>query len=347
MSSRFAGVCRCLAISVGVLVLAGCTGEQAALNPAGAQAWRISKLWGLYIWICAVVYALTLTVIIGGVALRRRRNSGDPEHPTTSPDPRRDRRYGIVVAAAVAVAAVLLFVMMFADFFSGRAIASLSGDTSAITIRVTGHQWWWEALYDDAVTSNTFTTANELHIPVGRTIRFELRSADVIHSFWVPRLHGKKDMIPGHNTATYLKADKPGVYFGQCAEFCGFQHAQMRLVVVAQPWEEYEAWRTAAIRPAPEPVFENQKRGRDVFLASSCVLCHTIAGTPAGGRIGPNLTHVASRKLLASNSIPNMPGHLAGWIIDPQRVKPGVRMPQNNLASEDLRALLEYLEMLK
>ncbi|MEA2734381.1 MAG: cytochrome c oxidase subunit [Humisphaera sp.] len=331
------------------LLAVGCTGEQAALNPAGAQSGRITSLWWLICWTCVAVYVLTIGAIVIGVVRKRRRadEPDTPAPPTTRPDPAREHRTRIIVAAAVGVTVVILFVFMFSDFTTGRALASLAGDKSALTIKITGHQWWWEARYEDSTTSNTFTTANEIHIPVGRTIEFQLESADVIHSFWVPRLHGKKDMIPGHSTRTYLKADKPGVYYGQCAEFCGHQHANMRLVVIAQPHEEFESWRTAQIRPAGEPPFENLKRGRDVFLKNSCVMCHTIRGTTAGGRLGPDLTHVGSRKLLASNIIPNKPGHLAGWILDPQKIKPGVRMPQNALDPHDLRALLEFLESLK
>ncbi len=336
-------------VTVVAVALTGCTGDQAALNPAGAQAWRISGLWSLFCWTCAAVYVITMAVILIGV-IRRRRRADEPDAPAppeTKTDPAREHRTGIIVAAALGLTIVILFVFMLSDFTTGRALASLSGDKTALTIRLTGHQWWWEARYEDAVTSNTFTTANEIHIPVGRTIEFQLESADVIHSFWVPRLHGKKDMIPGHSTKLFLKADKPGIYYGQCAEFCGHQHANMRLVVVAQPHEEFEAWRTAQIRPAGEPPYDNLKRGRDVFLKNSCVMCHTIRGTIAGGRVGPDLTHVGSRKLLAANTIPNKPGHLAGWILDPQKIKPGVRMPQNALDPHDLRALLEFLESLK
>ena len=331
------------------MLATGCTTDSSAFNPAGPQAGRITSLWWLFCWTCVAVYVLTMaTIVIGVIRKRRRADEPDaPAPPTTKPDPAREHRATIIVAAALALTIVILFVFMFGDFFTGRALASLSGDKSAMTIRLTGHQWWWEARYEDAVTSNTFTTANEIHIPVGRTIQFQLESADVIHSFWVPRLHGKKDMIPGHSTKLYLKADKPGVYYGQCAEFCGHQHANMRIVVVAQPHEEFEAWRTAQIRPAGEPPYPNLKHGRDVFMQNSCAMCHTIRGTTAGGRVGPDLTHVGSRQLLASNTIPNKPGHLAGWILDPQKIKPGVRMPQNAVDPHDLRALLEFLESLK
>jgi cytochrome c oxidase subunit 2 len=322
-----------------------------ALEPAGAQAARIASLWWLFAMTCLAVYLITLAVIFWGVAVRARRgHHGDPaapEPPETKVDPKREHRVALVVGGGVAVTIVILFVFMFSDYFTGRALASLAGDTNALTIRVTGHQWWWELRYEDAVTSNTFTTANEIHIPVGRTIRLQLQSADVIHSFWIPQLDGKKDLFTDHATELFLKADKPGTFEGRCAEYCGAQHAHMRLVVVAQPSDEFEAWRLAQIRPAGEPVFETQRHGRDVFLQHTCVMCHTIRGTEAHGRLGPDLTHVGSRNMIAGNSIPNRPGHLAGWIMDPQKIKPGVRMPQNALDPYELRTLLEYLENLK
>jgi cytochrome c oxidase subunit 2 len=178
-------------------------------------------------------------------------------------------------------------------------------------------------------------------------VKIFLQSADVIHSFWVPNLHGKRDLIPNHATEIWLQADKPGTYNGQCAEFCGYEHAKMRLTVTAEKPAEFEAWLFAARQIPPEPSTEILKRGKQVFLSSQCVMCHTITGTRAGGRLGPDLTHVGSRRTLAAGSLPNMPGHLAGWIIDPQQIKPGARMPQNNIKPQDLRALLEYLESLK
>jgi cytochrome c oxidase subunit 2 len=178
-------------------------------------------------------------------------------------------------------------------------------------------------------------------------VKFELQSNDVIHSFWVPNLHGKKDVVPGHPISTWLEADRTGEFYGQCAEFCGHQHANMRLLVVVEPQEQFDAWLAAQRLPAPDPVYEQQVRGQQVFMANACVMCHTIGGTTAGGRVGPNLTHVAGRKILAAGALPNTPGHLAGWVIDPQKIKPGTRMPQNNLSPADLRALLEYLQTLK
>jgi cytochrome c oxidase subunit II len=169
----------------------------------------------------------------------------------------------------------------------------------------------------------------------------------VIHSFWVPNLHGKKDVIPGQVNTLRLQADRPGVFRGQCAEFCGFQHANMALYVIAEPEDQFARWQEQQRRPAPEPTTDQQRKGREVFLAGSCVLCHAIAGTSAGGVTGPNLTHVASRLSLAAGTLPNTRGHLAGWIIDPQLRKPGNNMPPNLLRGDELQALLSYLETLR
>jgi cytochrome c oxidase subunit II len=215
-------------------------------------------------------------------------------------------------------------------------------------VRITGHQWWWEVQYPDAVPSNTFTTANEVHIPVGKLVKFEIRSMDVIHSFWVPNLHGKKDMIPGHDTSLWIKPDRVGTFVGECAEFCGLQHAKMRFTVVVDPPEQYAAWLEAQRKPAANPQTTEQEEGRQVFMTRGrCFMCHSVVGTPAMSRLGPDLTHIASRPTIAAGTLPNTPGHLAGWIVDPQGIKPGSRMSQNPLAPADLQNLLAYLKSLK
>jgi cytochrome c oxidase subunit 2 len=192
-----------------------------------------------------------------------------------------------------------------------------------------------------------FTTANEIHVPVGRPVSLELRAQDVIHSFWVPNLAGKKDLLPGYVQSAWFRADRAGTYRGQCAEFCGAQHAKMGLVVIADPPARYEAWASQSRKPASPPVDAVQRQGEVVFLSGSCAMCHTIAGTRAGSRTGPDLTHVGSRLTLAAGTLPNTPENLARWITDPQRVKPGTRMPATQLPPRDLAALVMYLEALK
>jgi cytochrome c oxidase subunit 2 len=207
---------------------------------------------------------------------------------------------------------------------------------------VVGHQWWWEFQYPEL----GFVTANELHVPVGRRVELRLTSTDVIHSFWVPELQGKTDLIPGRENVAWIEADRPGVYGGQCAEYCGIQHTHMGLLVVAQPEAEYEQWAAGQRAPAVTPADSTTDRGRETFLRA-CALCHTVRGTPAGGRLGPDLTHLASRRTLAAGLLPNTAGHLGGWISNPQALKPGTRMPRVPLSRDEFRLLHQYLLTLR
>lgn len=249
------------------------------------------------------------------------------------------------VIAAVAVTAVILVGMTLLSFFSNRTLAGIAGE-DPMMVRVTGRQWWWEIRYEDGQPSNIVTTANELHIPVGEPVRLMLVSNDVIHSFWVPSLAGKLDLIPGQQNVLDLKADKPGIYRGQCAEFCGMQHAHMGIVVIAQAREEFDAWRQAQLQPAREPQGDEQRKGHDLFMSRPCVMCHKISGTKAGGTVAPDLTHLASRTSLAADTLKMSRGNLAAWIIDPQGIKPGAHMPVMDLSGDELNAVLAYLESL-
>jgi cytochrome c oxidase subunit 2 len=253
-------------------------------------------------------------------------------------------RQGVIWA--VSISSALLVVLIVASVFTDRALAQLSLD-EALKIEVTAHQYWWEARYDNPQSANIFTTANELHIPVGAPVIVTLRSSDVIHSFWVPNLQGKKDLIPGHTATIQLRADRAGAFRGQCAEFCGMQHANMAFLVLAEPPKQFREWTEHQRSPSATPVDEEQRRGREVFMRSNCAQCHSIAGTPATGRIGPDLTHLASRKTIAAGMLPNTKGHLAGWVVDPQQIKPGNGMPTTALTASDLNALLAYLGVLQ
>jgi cytochrome c oxidase subunit II len=216
-----------------------------------------------------------------------------------------------------------------------------------VTLRLTGHQWWWEVTYEDPQPSRSFTTANEIHLPVGVPVRLRLGSGDVIHSFWVPNLAGKMDLITGRETELRFTPERVGSYRGQCAEFCGWQHAHMGLLVVVEPRETFEAWREAQIAPAALPENDERRRGEEVFLASPCVMCHTVRGTPAGGRTGPDLTHLASRQSIAAGTLPLTRGSLAAWIVDPQAIKPGVHMPVVPLEPGEVDPLAAYLAGLR
>jgi cytochrome c oxidase subunit 2 len=333
---------RAIAAILSLSLLAGCAGNQSALDPAGPQAQRIEDLWWLYFAVCTTVYVASVGLVLGAI-WRKARARRLP--PIKSPPPPEERRLARVVVGAVSATVLTLVVLMVVEFATARSLHPPVG-LEDLTIRVTGHQWWWEVRYQDPVPSQLVTTANEIHIPVGKLVQFELQSTDVIHSFWVPNLQGKRDMIPGQTSRVFLKAAKPGTYRGQCAEFCGLEHAFMRFVLVAEPEAEFLAWLDRQRQSAASPTTDSQRRGMQVFLGTTCLMCHTIQGTPAQSRVGPDLTHVGGRVLIGG-ILPNARGHLAGWVIDPQRIKPGVRMPMNLVRPDDVEPLIDYLESLK
>jgi cytochrome c oxidase subunit II len=315
-------------------------GAHSVHDPASPQATQIDQLGRAMYLTAAVVFVLVVAALLWS-ALHRRRKDDPPPEPQRS-----QRSMSISVLVATGATIVILFVFLVLDVSVGRTITMNPG-SDALQIRVTGHRWWWEVHYRDSLPQNWATTANEIHVPVGRPVVFELRSADVIHSFWPPNLNGKRDLIPGNENSIWFKADTAGIYRGQCAEFCGFQHAKMAFLIVAEPPDSFNAWLQRQRDTARTPTDSVARRGQEVFLASSCVMCHAIAGTPAGSRIGPDLTHLASRRTIAAGTLPNTRGNLGGWIVNPQTIKPGVLMPPNRLGSEDLQALLTYLETLK
>lgn len=214
-----------------------------------------------------------------------------------------------------------------------------------LTLDINGRQWWWRVRYESDEPGRVFVTANELHIPVGEPVRIKLSSLDVIHSFWVPALAGKTDTVPGQINTTWIEADAPGVYFGQCAEFCGAQHAHMGLRIVAEPRDKFEAWLREQIAPAAQPNDAVAAAGQETF-ARRCAACHAVRGTKAGGILGPDLSHLASRATLAAGTIPNTAGHLSAWIADPQHFKPGTRMPAVPLTGSELEQVRAYLATL-
>jgi cytochrome c oxidase subunit II len=313
--------------------------SHSVLNPSSPQTRLIDRLWDAMYLVSAAVFVLVVLALLLG-AFRRRGG----EAPET--DPGRERTLTTAVSVATALTVLILFGFLVYDVAVGRQLTRGFGK-DALQVRVVGHQWWWELQYRDSVAHNWFTTANELHIPVGRPVVLELLSTDVIHSFWPPTISQKRDLIPGKDNSLWLQADTPGVYRGQCAEYCGQQHAKMGFLVIAQRPDSFASWLARQRDTALTPTTELARRGQEVFLASSCVMCHAIAGTPAGSRVGPDLTHLASRRTIAAGTLPNSRGNLAGWIIDPQKIKPGTRMPPNQLKPADLQALLEYLETLK
>lgn len=311
-----------------------------SLAPKGPGATQIANLWWLMLGLGTSVYLLVAALLLGGL-LRRRSQANSASATLLSPLPARTRNIWLI-GGGVILPSLVLMVVFGATVWVMRATANTM-PPNALVIEVTGHQWWWSVRYPE----QQFTTANELHIPVGRPVAIKLTSADVIHSFWVAELHGKLDLMPGHTNTLVLQADQPGEFRGLCAEFCGLQHAKMMFVVVAEPPEQFAAWLQNEQQPAAEPTDALAIDGKQVFLASKCVQCHAVSGTPAVADVGPDLTHLASRRTLAAALLPNTRGHLAGWIVNPQHLKPGNEMPNSDLAGQDLQALLAYLEGLK
>jgi len=311
---------------------------QSALSPAGTQAQRIEALWWLMFWVTGIVTVIVLTVLAVAIVRGRRRES----RLDTAMDPRLLR----YIAWSTGATVVVLFGLLVSSILTGRAMAS-QRRADALIVEVTANQWWWNVEYQHPEPEQRVRTANELHLPIGRTVMIKLLASDVIHSFWVPSLHGKLDAVPGHSAELFLQIDKPGVYRGQCAEYCGVQHAHMAFVVVAEEPEAFEQWIQAQRRTATEPQTDQQRHGRQLVQAGTCAMCHSIRGTAAGARRAPDLTHLATRATLAAGTLPFSREHLTRWLEDPHRFKPGTRMPKIALSAEDRDAIVAYLEQLK
>ncbi|WP_405023137.1 cytochrome c oxidase subunit II [Mesorhizobium sp. P13.3] len=324
-----------------VLSLQGCAGWQSALDPKGPAASELAWLIWFFIGLCSVVWVLVMIALAAPLLMRPPRRT-EPLMLHASADHRKLR----VVVIAVGLTAATLVGLTLLSFLANRTLAAI-GSNAALTIRVTGHQWWWEVRYEDATPSRILTTANEIHIPAGEPVRLLLTSTDVIHSFWIPSLAGKLDLIPGHMNVLDIKADKPGTYRGQCAEFCGAQHANMGTFIIAEPRAKFDAWWNDQLQPAAAPTGDEAKAGANLFLKRPCVMCHKIGGTPAGGTVAPDLTHIASRQTLAAGTLRMSRGNLAAWIADPQGIKPGSHMPVVELNGDELNAIVAYLEGLK
>ncbi len=321
-------------------LVGACSGQQSALDPQGPEAQRLADLIWLFVAVGAVVWLLVMIALFAGIARRR----GDRPDPLTT-EPARERRIGRVIAGCVGATAIVVIALTVFSYSAQRGLSAPVGD--AVSIRVTGHQWWWQVRYEDASPARIFTSANEIHIPVDRPVAVTLDTADVIHSFWIPSLAGKTDQISGHRNEMRFTATRAGIYRGQCAEFCGRQHAKMAFFVIAAPPDAYAAWREHQLAPAESPKDAVRAAGLRVFLSRSCVACHTIRGTTAGGQAGPDLTHLASRRTIAAGTLPMTPGHLAAWIVDPQHTKPGAQMPADPLPAADHSAHVAYLAGLR
>ena len=311
-----------------------------ALAPAGPQAARLAQVFWAFFAVCTVVYVVVVALLLFGV-LR--------PGPAAVHEPARMR----LVALGGVLTALTLVVLLVISIHGGHQLNPMPGAQDPakdpLIVRVIGRQWWWELRYPGQAPDQEVVTANELHVPVGRPVLLQLVSRDVIHSFWVPELHGKRDLIPGHDSTTYIQADRPGVFRGQCAEFCGAQHAQMGFLVIAEPEQAFQTWLEQQRRPAPAQgiLGAEAQRGQQLFLRGTCVMCHRVAGTTAGATMGPDLTHVASRTTLAAATLPNLREHLRRWVTDAQAVKPGSHMPPTPLSATDQDSLVTFLEALR
>lgn len=314
-------------------VVTGCRLEstQSAVHPAAEAAREIATLGWIMGGMLAVSFLLVMALVWIAVHRAPSAERNEPAHIR--------RRTGVlVIAGGIALPGFILVAMLFASLHTALALRK---PLEGIRIQVTGHQWWWDVRYPET----GIVIANELYLPADEPAVIELRAADVIHSFWVPNLHGKIDLLPETVTRIVLEPGKPGEWRGQCAEFCGRQHAWMALKVIALPRPEFDAWIEARRSPPPPPPSPDSRRARGeaVFFRESCHVCHTIEGTRAVGKVGPDLTHLNSRLTLGAGRVPHTEDNLARWIIDPQSLKPGNLMPATPLVADDLTALIGYL----
>ncbi len=306
------------------------------LEPASDAAARIERLWWVVFWISTVVVVLVVGLIIAAAVRRTGSPTGDEIDRSRVPWGER-----FIVVGGLWITGAILAATFLLSLWEMNALSSPPQDPR-LSVEVVARNWWWEVRYP-----NGAVTANEIHIPVGEPVEVKLPSGDVIHSFWVPQLQVKKDHIPGMDNRLWLVADAPGRYRGQCAEYCGLQHANMVFYVVAQPRADFSAWLAREASPASAATTLGASRGRDIFLGSSCAGCHTIRGTTAVGDLGPDLTHLAARETIGAGLMPLTRENLRDFVANPQDDKPGVTMPPTELSGDELEAVVDYLMQLE
>ncbi len=316
-----------------VLTVSGCTPGWDSFNTVTDRGDNVRWLLLISFILSFIVVAIVFGVLLYSM-IRFRKGA-----PSTRTGNTRLEVFWTAVPAALLVVLFVLSIRTMNDV-----IRAHENNADVLTVRVVGNQWWWSFEYPDL----GITTANELHVPTDRPIKLELQSSDVVHSFWVPQIGWKLDTIPGRTNIMSFTVNQAGTFEGACAEFCGAQHAWMRIKVVASPKDDFSAWSAQQARPAAEPSTLLARDGRDTFLLQSCAACHTVTGTQAQGKVGPDLTHFGSRETLGGGVLVNNPENLRAWLEDPQTIKPGVLMPSyNRLSNEQLQALVAYLEGLK
>jgi cytochrome c oxidase subunit 2 len=328
------------------LLLCACQYQtyQSAYSTAGAENRQFHVLFIIFLAICAAMYLLVIAFLTVGMV--RRSRSGEANVVETG---RHHQSHPLMRTGLISWAALIgigLAALAIASFVTDRSNAT-TATNPRLSVTITANQWWWDVQYNASDPSKTLRTANELHLPVGVPVHITLHSNDVIHSFWVPSLAGKQDLIPGRENDITLVPKQVGIYRGQCAEFCGAQHAHMALVVDVEPYSQFVRWWEQSLRPAVAPTTPLALAGYQYVTTRQCATCHTISGTPAGGTVGPDLTHLASRRSIAAGTLPMSEGNLYGWVEDPQSVKPGSKMPTIGLEPNELHAVVAYLETLK
>lgn len=331
MRRRFPAVSRILPVAaLAMVLLAGCRPIE-SLDPATPQGLTISNLFNFTFLLSIPVLALVIGLLVYNI-VRFRERPGDGEPPQIHGNTRLEIAWTVGPIILITILSVMSCQTMFA-------VEEPQG--SPLVVRVIGHQWWWEYRYPDL----GIVTANELHVPVGVPVRLDIEAADVLHSFWVPQIGWKMDAINNKTNIIQLRAERTGIYEGACTEFCGPQHAWMRIRVFAEPRDRFDAWASAQVRPAATA--SNASRGLTLFTQNTCINCHAVNGTVASAQVGPDLSHFGSRTTLGAGVMENTPENLGRWINDVQEVKPGALMPSYNFSDADLRALVEYLEGLK
>ncbi len=312
------------------------------LSGHGTVTDPISNLGLGLLWISIGVFVITTALLVGALV---RRRSAQPQTETNATPLERSGSGLPWIYIGTGISTVVLFGCAVWTMVVLAAVAA-PNTAPTVTLEVHSHMWWWEVRYLSDTPSQVFTTANEIHIPAGQPVRVRLIGDDVIHAFWVPALAGKMQMIPGQTNITWIQAHEPGVYRGQCTQYCGLQHANMAFSIIAEPPAQYESWRAAQLAAAGSPIDGLTAEGQARFDAH-CGICHTVRGTQAGGILGPDLTHLMSRQTIAAGTLSNTDANLANWIAHPQAIKPGSQMPNTGLSEPDLRAVTAFLETLK
>jgi len=334
-----------------IMALAGCRDVQSTYNVHGPAARSIGNL----SWAMTILFVLT-TLIMGillAIAFYRRRGSLAEHDPIEAGGGQMWIAIGGIAIPIIVLTALFVAGLSLMSNFPIHGMPGMPSSEQMVRsmkpdILIVGHQWWWEIRYLNDDPSKSFITANELHLPLHQPVNIEVETADVMHSFWIPALNGKVDMIPGQPNFIRIVASQTGDFTGQCAEFCGDDHAFMRLLAIVQDPKAYNAWIADQLKPGAEPTTPAAKAGEQLFVSAPCALCHTVRGTTAGGRVAPDLTHIGSRQMLASNIFPNNDAYLTAWITNAQSLKPDCLMPDLPVfTGEQITDVVAYLRQLR